>query len=537
MFMARLSVFAALVVFIGGCTGSIMPSGEDDPGPPDLPVCEDESCLPAQAPVVLRRLNRREYWHSVSDLFGDAARSAEASTRLPPDGRNLLGFDNEGSVLNLAEGDFDAYYETAISVASALEAAGELPFATCQGSVGSELHACIRAALPAFLQRAMRREVSANTLAQTAMLAEEENAYPGAVRNVVLATLISPYFVFHYETPDAERSEGIIDSYEVADRLSYFLWSTTPDETLLSLASGGELRDEGVLRAQAARLLSDDRSERFIREFLAQWLGLDRFVAEAPEESRALFADMREETLRLGVHLLTSGEPIARLVDSDVTLVSARLAEHYGIDFPSGDEDFRLVTLPPERRGLMTHGSILASLSPDVETNPFHRGYAIASRFTCIDPPPAPPDVGALGSPQPGGTIRDVVEEHRANPTCAGCHRLFDHIGLAVEEFDWMGLHRTEYPGGEPVDPTGQLGDGVSFESTAELATLLGARQEFSDCFARRVVGYAMGGVLEDQRLENMLRRVREEAADEDLRLVDIVTAVITSPEFKGDAQ
>lgn len=302
-------------------------------------------------------------------------------------------------------------------------------------------------------------------------------------------------------------------------------------------AAAGDLRDETILRAQASRLIGDERSEHFLREFLAQWLGLDRFVAEAPEESRALFADMREETLRLGVHLLASGEPVARLVDSDVTFVSARLAAHYGIEFPSGEGEFRLVTLPPERRGLMTHGSVLASLSPDAETNPFHRGYALASRFTCIDPPPAPPDVGALGSPAPGGTIRDVVEEHRSNPTCAGCHRLFDHIGLAVEEFDWVGLHRTEYPGGEAVDPTGQLRDGTAFNSTAELATLLGARDEFSHCFSGRVVGYALGQVLGDARHQNMLRRIQEEAAGEDIRLADIVAAVITSTEFRGEAQ
>lgn len=225
LLMARYSILVALFAFLGGCTGSIMPAGDENQAPPEIPErpsCEDESCLPAQEPLVLRRLNRREYWHSVSDVFGDAAGSAETSdVRLPRDSRNLLGFDNEGSVLTLAEGDFDAYYEAAVAVADALEAAGQLPFPACQGDTEDELHACIRAELPGFLQRAMRREVSPNTVAQTAMLAEEDT-YAAAARNVVLSTLISPYFLFHYETPDAVRAAGAIDSYEIADRLSYF---------------------------------------------------------------------------------------------------------------------------------------------------------------------------------------------------------------------------------------------------------------------------------------------------------------------------
>ena len=451
---------------------------------------------------------------------------------LPDDTRNARSFDTDGSALRLTITDADRYFEAADTIARFVVENGDAPLPMCEGLVQNALDACVEEYLPAFLTRAFRQPVDVNTVAQVRMLTASDESYEAVVQSVVLSTLISPYFLFHYKTPAAERDNGV-DAYELAGNLSYFLWSSMPDAELLDLAASGALRDPSVLEAQAERLLADPKSERFFGEFILQWLALNDFYRNAADPADAeLFADMEEETRRFAVRILSANEPLVRLMDSRETVLNERLAAHYDVEWPAGDDEWRVVTMPPERTGILAQGSMMAARSLAGASNPFIRGAWTAENILCVETPPPPPEAGALtenmDEPQ---TVRELIESHQENPECGACHRRFDYFGLALEQYDEYGRYREVYDIGEPVDASGELPDGRTFDGLAGLARHLADESTFTDCMGELLATYALGRNIHAEHAESVLHGVE---LGPEVRMTDIILAIITHEEFTG---
>ena len=302
-----------------------------------------------------------------------------------------------------------------------------------------------------FLPRAMRRPVDDATLAYYIGLFQElldqGEEFHTALRNTYKAILSAPKFFYFREEP------GPLDDHAIASRLSYFLWSTLPDDELTALAARGELRKPAVLRAQVERMLGDQRSQRFIENFTGQWLELRKIDATTPdpdmygEFDAFLEWSMPQETQMFFREILQHDRSVAEFVHSDWTMLNSRLAQHYGIDGVKGGE-LRRVTLPPEshRGGVLTHGSILKVTANGTTTSPILRGKWVLEKILGTPPAPPPPDVGAIEPDIRGATtIRQQLEKHKSIAACATCHKHIDPPGFALESFDVIGGWREFY--------------------------------------------------------------------------------------------
>jgi len=318
------------------------------------------------------------------------------------------------------------------------------------------------------------------------------------------AMLVSPAFLFREEPqPDPGNTAGIhrIDEHALASRLSYFLWSTMPDERLLKLADDGKLREN--LDAEINRLLDSPRSAALVSNFGGQWLQL-RDLRSAQPSRRAfprfdprLREDMRRETELLLTHLIREDRPLAELLDADYTFINERLARHYGIPDVRGN-DFRQVKLTnPARRGLLGHGSFLLVTSHPLRTSPVLRGKFVLENLLDTAPPPPPQNVPPLTSAEEhheGLTLRQQLEKHREDPNCSACHALMDPIGFSLQRFDADGSWR-DLEAGQPIDDSGQLLDGQRFQGPEELRQILLSRHrsDFHRSAVTKLLTYGLG--------------------------------------------
>jgi hypothetical protein len=351
--------------------------------------------------------------------------------------------------------------------------------------------------------RAYRRPPTAEEIDRLADLAgaarQRGDSFERAMQLVLQATLCSPQFLFR-----GESGEGGLTEYELATRLSYFLWSTMPDDRLLRQAAKGTLRTN--LDAEIDRMLDSPRADELIRNFGEQWLetrrmeGLQRNDELFPEFNEGLAEAFREETFLLLKDVIRNDRPLTTLVAADYSFVNARLAAHYGMDLPEGREFVR-VELPPERRaGLLAHGSVLAVTSHEDRTSPVLRGKWVLDHLLNDAPPPPPPGVSALPDAvgeHAGQSLRERLEAHRADPSCAVCHNRMDPLGLAMENFDAIGRWR-EKDGEDQIDARGQLPDGRELEGVAGLREILLADfPSVRRCLAEKLLVYALGRGLE----------------------------------------
>jgi mono/diheme cytochrome c family protein len=351
---------------------------------------------------------------------------------------------------------------------------------------------------------------------------ENGDSFERAMQLVLQATLVSPQLLFigNEVAPDAvpvagdeqprEASpEGApivrpLSDYELASQLSYFFWSTMPDSELLELAAAGKLRNE--FDPQIDRLLNDPRADRLIRNFSEQWLetrrleSLQRSAQHFPDFDHELRDSFREETFRLVQDIVRNRRPLSTLLSADYSFINGRIARHYGMAEPTGDEFVR-VELPKERQaGILTHGSVLAVTAFEDRTSPVLRGKWVLDHLLADPPPPPPPDAGSL--PDATGdlshmTLRERLELHRADPTCASCHKRMDPLGLAMENFDAVGRWRDK-EGDHPIDASGELPDGRKLDGPASLRDVL--LEDFGRVrrsMAERLLIFALGRGLE----------------------------------------
>ncbi len=372
----------------------------------------------------------------------------------------------------------------------------------------------------------------------------KEGDFEYAIGGAIEAILASPQFLFRLEaTPTtlrAGQSYRLSDG-ELASRLSYFVWGSAPDAELAKLASQGRLGAPGVYEKQIARLVADPRSEALSKRFARQWLRLGDVEGVLPDAvaypyfDRTLGDAFVKESELFFDSLVREDRSVMDLLTADYSFVNERIARHYGIPNVTGNA-FRRVTLPAERRGILTHGSVLVLTSVADRTSPVMRGKWVMEVMMGSPPPPPPPNVPALEETkgEVSGkvlTVRERMEEHRKNPQCTSCHRVIDPLGLALENFDVTGKWRIK-DNGMPVDPSGTLYDGTPMSGAAGLrAALLKHQDVFLLSFTENLMTYALGRRIEAPDMPAVRRLVRD-VARRDYKLSAFVQAVATSPLF-----
>lgn len=406
-----------------------------------------------------------------------------------------------------------------------------------------------RPILAAFARRAWRGAVSGPQIDSLCRVVASATAAGEAggvgLRRAVAAVLASPRFVFRLEEAvpaDADAVSAVPD-IELATRLSYFLWSSCPDDELLAVAEREGLA--AGLDAEVERMLADPRADALVDQFAMQWLGLERLASHAvdpgafPDWKPGLAADMVEETRRFIRDVFRGAGGLVRLLDGEFTFVNQPLAAHYGlaIDPPLQEREWRRVSLGgTPRAGLLSHAAILTLTSNPGRTSPVKRGKWVLETLLDAAPPAAPPEVPTLDESDPvkkAGSFRERLERHRADPGCAGCHRRMDAFGFTLERFDPIGRLRDRDSDGGPVDDRGDFGAGRPLEGLAGLRGHLRVhRREFIRCLARKLLTYAIGRGLEPSD-EPALAAIERDVDNDDCGLVHLVKAIVRSPPFR----
>jgi len=356
------------------------------------------------------------------------------------------------------------------------------------------------------------------------------------------AILVSPSFLFRIEKDAPSGKTRTLSDVEMASRLSYFLWSSLPDDELFRAGVKGELHTDKQLIEQALRMLKDPKSKALVENFAGQWLqlrNLDTFFPDKerfPDYDDALKSAMRRETEEFFSYLVREDRSVLEFLDADYTFVNERLAKHYGLQGISGEEFRRVSVDPAQRGGLLGQASILSVTSNPTRTSPVKRGKWILENLFASPPPPPPPNVPELAVENKEkpltGTLRQQMEQHRSDPSCAACHQLMDPLGFGLENYNAVGAWRTD-DGLHPVDPSGELPDGPSFKGPAELKIILkGREEEFRRCFAEKMLTYAIGRGLEHYDA-CAVQRISRECAENGNRFSVIVTEIVLSPAFR----
>lgn len=496
--------------------------------------------------VTMRRLNRAEYNNTIRDLTG---LDLQLANNFPSDDVGN-GFDNIGDVLSIPPILMEKYLDSAIEIAAAVmqdPQALEQVFPHKPEDENDLEQAILAARENAvdFATRAIRRPVTeseAERLFELMRAAWDADASKQEImQTVITAVLASPHFIYRVEDDEgAQFVDGVrqLNDFELASRLSYFLWSSMPDRELFELAKNGQLHSPEQLAGQARRMLLDPKAEALVNNFAGQWLQLRDLERLSPDPDLFPMLDpelrtaMRRETELLFSNIIAENRSILELLDADYSYVNERLAQHYGIDSVTG-ESFRKIDLNGRRRGVLMHASILMLTSNPTRTSPVKRGKWVMDNLLAEPPPPAPPNVPELGEAgETLGTLRQRMEQHRADPNCAICHTKMDALGFGLENFDAVGMWR-DADGREKIDPSGQLPGGKSFDSPVELVQILveDKKTEFTRCVTNKMLTYALGrglGVADRCTVGTIVG----DLAEENYRFGTLVESIVTSPPF-----
>jgi hypothetical protein len=422
---------------------------------------------------------------------------------------------------------------------------------TCLPGAGVDERQCARSILTRLARRGFRRPVTdadAEALLTFFDTGRRDDGFEGGIELGLQRLLVDPEFLFRVEHDPAGQAPGSVyrvTDIDLASRLSFFLWSSIPDDQLLDDAARGRLGQPAILDRETRRLFADARARRaLVDNFGGQWLELRNIREHTPdpdtfgEFDENLRLALRRETELFLDSQLAEDRSVVDLLTADYTFLNERLARHYGITGVYG-ERFRRVTLGPgheERRGLLGQASLLTVTSYPTRTSPVLRGKWVLGNILGAPPPPPPPDVPALKDKDASGrvvSVRERLEEHRRNPVCASCHAQMDPLGFALENFDANGRWRTEGEGGTNIDASGQLVDGSTFDGPAGLrSVLLARREQFVTNVAEKLLRYALGRRLEAYD-QPAVRRIVRDAATQNYRWSALIRGIVTSVPFQ----
>jgi len=508
--------------------------------------------------VMSRRITNAEYDRMVAALVGV---DLDPTRNFPADGAGGEGFDTTGDTLFTSPIHLERYLAAAEEVVEAV-IAEEPPAEGSPCSAGwnrwvgqgfEPTRERVRERVAAFAAAAWRRPVRADELDRLLALAGgaagAEDARPlDGLREAMKAVLVSPNFLFLVEPSPAGTGVHPLTGHQLAARLAVFLWSSLPDDELIRLADAGRLQDDAVLREQVRRMLRDPRSRGLAEDFGLQWLELKNFAQRVapdretfPEFDAALAAEFREEVVRVVHRVFADDSSLLELVDASATPLTSRLAAHYGLPWPADaaagtDDGWRLVSLPDRRRGgVLTTAAVLAGTSYPKRTSPVLRGQWVLGQVLGGKVPPPPPGVPPLDEKHDEGelkTLRQRLEAHRTNPSCASCHDRMDPIGFGLENYDVLGRWRSE-DAGQPVDASGSLPPGGGFNGPEELKRrLLDRRGEFVKHLTRKLLGYALGREL-DEFDQCVVDRTAKKLGESDHRAGLLVEEIVVSHPFR----
>ncbi|HEY6345774.1 MAG TPA: DUF1592 domain-containing protein [Bryobacteraceae bacterium] len=417
----------------------------------------------------------------------------------------------------------------------------------CQPAASGDENPCAKQIIATLARRAFRRPL---TDADTEQLlgfyqaARAKGSFDQGIEMALRRILADPEFVFRFERDPAKvPPNGIyrISDVELASRLSFFLWSSIPDDELLTLASQGKLQNRAVLDQQTRRMLKDPRADSLVTNFAGQWLYLRELknsvpdAASYPDFDDNLRSAFQRETELLFESVMKEDRNVFDLLSADYTFVNERLARHYGIPNIYGP-DFRRVPAPEERRGLLGQGSMLLVTSNANRTSPVQRGKWILENILGSPPPLPPPNVPPLkenAAGTGGQSVRERMEEHRSNPVCAACHKIMDPIGLALENFDGIGQWRIT-DDGHKIDPSGELSDGTKIDGPSTLRkAILGYGDVFARTLSEKLLTYGVGRELHYYDMP-VVRSITREAARNDYRFSSLILGIVTSEAFQS---
>ncbi len=511
-------------------------------------------------PGVLRRLTHSQYNNTVRDLLGDYTRPAD---QFPPEDY-LNGFTNQVEGQSVPPLLAEAYTVAAEKLAENSFRRGDTHNLLPCKPASTNDRSCRERFIRSFGLRAFRRPLTEQEVAAYSSLfaqaSAERREFMAGARVVVEAMLQSPAFLFHLEDGPGGRSS----QYGLASRLSYFLWDTMPDAELLRTAQRGGLATPAGVRRVAAAMLDHPQAKRALEVFLAQWMRFDRVVTAVRRGgsnstfSRSLLPVMTEETRHLFNHLVWNDRNFMEMFSADYTFLSARLAQHYGIEAPT--EEFGMVKYPPThpRAGVLGHAGLLTLTASTTDTSPTARGLFVREHFLCQNVPPPPPGVDTnlpVVDPEKPVTNKERLQIHLTSPSCASCHNLIDPIGLGFEKFDNLGIYREKLAlriegqrdavTNKRVDPklielnldtTAHI-QGIPnsrFSSVKELGNILANDPTCQRCIVKQVFRYAAGRHENDSD-QPYIDSLFELFQKSGFRFRDLVVGMVTSPPFLGN--
>ncbi|MDZ4710485.1 MAG: DUF1592 domain-containing protein [Saprospiraceae bacterium] len=483
--------------------------------------------------VVIRRLSHSQYHYTILDLLNV---DFDAQSYFPSDGSGGGGFDNQARALFFTPLKLERYYDAAdIIIEEVINDKNKwdavVPIHYKQnwlqrfGNWAKSLvmknyrefnapgDAAEKTIVP-FATKAYRRFLKAEEKIKLVDLfytvydqkdsLENPRRFNESIAQVYKSILVSPHFLYRSEEEPEKTGSYPLNNFEVATRMSYFLWSSLPDQELFDLAYTGKLDDTLVIEAQVKRMLADPKSKRLAESFTVQWLGITKLIDNQPMADPELFPDfdhrirkaLYQEAIEYFYYVLTKSKNLQDLIHSDYTFLNNDLAKFYGIEGVTGDQ-FQKTTLTDSRRGgVLGMGSVLATTSFPLRTSPVLRGKWVMEQLLGISAPPPPPVVAELTADKATHEalgLRKILEAHRANPECQSCHEKMDPLGLGLENFDPVGRWRERYEK-VPIDPSGVLSDGRPFQGPDELKKLLLTEQsKFARNISTKMLSYALG--------------------------------------------
>jgi Protein of unknown function (DUF1592)/Protein of unknown function (DUF1588)/Protein of unknown function (DUF1595)/Protein of unknown function (DUF1585)/Protein of unknown function (DUF1587) len=489
--------------------------------------------------IAIHQVSAREYNNTVRDLLG---------TRLKP-GESFQSFEAAGFDTLAAAGVMNSrkvadYFSAASTLADDLftDAARRSAVVTCQPAAAGNT-TCAESIIKSFGLRAFRRPLEAPEVADLVVRYQAALAqaldHNGAIQHVVRIMLTSPQLIYRMEFDPDPTTVHALSGYELASRLSYLVWSSMPDATLLANAESGEIKASDKLAAEVDRLLADPRSSELVDNFAAQWLGARRLNGHVvdttayPAWTPALGAAMQQEMGAYFDDFLHGDQTYDKFLTSQVNFVDAGLAALYGLPAPGGTTLTRVQNTSGQRTGFLGLAGFLTHTSRMDRTAPSIRGKWIVNSLKCMElelPPNLTPP--PLGEPAAGQTVRQVLEGHRANPSCAPCHNILDPVGLGLEHFDAIGRYRDTYTSGQPVDSVGMLTDGSSFDGLVQLADAMSKDPGFVACAAHKLFVYGLGRTVDAS--DGYVEQIVEQWRGQGLSLKNLLKAMVVNDTFRS---
>jgi hypothetical protein len=510
--------------------------------------CEDDAPAPPASPIVCgaadwapgRRITRAEYANVVDDLFGVTANPA-----WPADATSV-GFDNQVEAQPLSFQHVDGMMSTAEDVAALAVADLDALLPCDPASIGEV--ACAGDLIDELGRRAYRRPLSLEERARLEQVFAEslaETDFTTAVRAVVETILQAPGFHYRFELGEggaAQDGTVALGGYEIASRLSFFLWASIPDDALLGAAAAGQLASTDGVRAEAERMLADPKARRGLAHFYRQWLRLDRLLATSklasvyPEFDDALVADLIQGSLEFATYVTLDSSigDLEELYTANIAAVSARTAPLYGMAAPVESGHALVLTDPAQRAGILTDPGILAAAAKPDQSSPIARGLFVREALLCQSLP-SPPEGAIIETPplDPTLTTRERFAQHSVDPACAGCHSLIDPVGFAFESYDGIGRFR-ETENGLAIDTSGELVSAADANGPITGALQLADRlvtSEFGQrCFITQLTRYALGHTETEVDACGIGAATAEIGADTSIR--DVLLTIVTRPSF-----